>query len=82
MLERFSVSILEEGGRLGLKCLLLSYFRMGDFRMGDNPPGTPKTRPSCGWKRASACSHEPRINSGLLAEHGDNFVMTHLSRPG
>jgi hypothetical protein len=25
-----SVSILEEGGRLGLKCLLLSYFRVGD----------------------------------------------------
>jgi hypothetical protein len=30
MLRRFSVSILEEGGRLGLKCLLLSYFRVGD----------------------------------------------------
>jgi hypothetical protein len=27
---RLSVSILEEGGRLGLKCLLLSYFRVGD----------------------------------------------------
>jgi hypothetical protein len=27
---RFSVSILEEGGRLGLKCLLLSYFRVVD----------------------------------------------------
>jgi hypothetical protein len=26
---------LEEGGRLGLKCLLLSY-----FRVGDNPTGT------------------------------------------
>ena len=31
---RLSVSILEEGGRLGLKCLLLSY-----FRVGDNTPG-------------------------------------------
>jgi hypothetical protein len=30
MLRRFSVSILEEGGRLGLKCLLLSYFRVAD----------------------------------------------------
>jgi hypothetical protein len=29
-LRRLSVSILEEGGRLGLKCLLLSYFRVGD----------------------------------------------------
>ena len=29
-LWRFSVSIFEEGGRLGLKCLLLSYFRVGD----------------------------------------------------
>ena len=28
--RRFSVSILEKGGRLGLKCLLLSYFRVGD----------------------------------------------------
>ena len=28
---RVSVSILEEGGRLGLKCLLLSYFRVGDI---------------------------------------------------
>ena len=28
--RRLSVSILEEGGRLGLKCLLLSYFRVGD----------------------------------------------------
>jgi hypothetical protein len=27
---RFSVSIFEEGSRLGLKCLLLSYFRVGD----------------------------------------------------
>ena len=36
-LRRFSVSILEEGGRLGLKCLLLSY-----FRMGDHPTGTRK----------------------------------------
>jgi hypothetical protein len=27
---RFWVSILEEGGRVGLKCLLLSYFRIGD----------------------------------------------------
>jgi hypothetical protein len=35
MLRRFSVSILEEGGRLGLKCLLLSY-----FRVGDNSPAT------------------------------------------
>jgi hypothetical protein len=26
-----AVSILEEGGRLGLKCLLLSYFRVGDY---------------------------------------------------
>jgi hypothetical protein len=31
MLGRLSVSILEEGGRLGLKCLLLSYFRVGDY---------------------------------------------------
>ena len=30
MLRRFSVSILEDGSRLGLKCLLLSYFRIGD----------------------------------------------------
>jgi hypothetical protein len=30
-LARFSVSILEEGGRLGLKCLLLSYVRVGDM---------------------------------------------------
>jgi hypothetical protein len=29
---------LEKGGRLGLKCLLLSY-----FRVGDHPPGTHKT---------------------------------------
>ena len=29
--RRFSVSIFEEGGRLGLKCLLLSYFRIGDY---------------------------------------------------
>jgi hypothetical protein len=42
-LARFSVSILEEGGRLGLKCLLLSYFRVGDFpggrrsRLNPNP---------------------------------------------
>jgi hypothetical protein len=28
--QRLSVSILEEGGRLGLKCLLMRYFRMGD----------------------------------------------------
>jgi hypothetical protein len=26
-----SLSISEEGGRLGLKCLLLSYFRIGDY---------------------------------------------------
>ncbi|HMD21027.1 MAG TPA: hypothetical protein VKH40_11930, partial [Alloacidobacterium sp.] len=31
----FLVSILGEGGRLGLKCLLLSYFRVGD----DTEPG-------------------------------------------
>jgi hypothetical protein len=31
-LRRFLVSILEEGGRHGLKCLLLSYFRVGDCR--------------------------------------------------
>jgi len=30
----FSVSILEEGGRFGLKCLLLSYFRVGDDPTG------------------------------------------------
>jgi hypothetical protein len=36
---RFSIPILEEGGRLGLKYLLLSY-----FRVGDNPPGTRKLR--------------------------------------
>jgi hypothetical protein len=29
-LARFSVPILEEGGRLGLKYLLLSYFRVAD----------------------------------------------------
>ena len=29
-LGRFSVSILEEGAPLGLKCLLLSYFRVDD----------------------------------------------------
>jgi hypothetical protein len=29
---RFSISILGEGGRLGLKCLHLSYFRVGDCR--------------------------------------------------
>jgi hypothetical protein len=28
--RRCSVSIFEEGSRLGLKCLLLSYFRVGD----------------------------------------------------
>jgi hypothetical protein len=28
--RRFSVSIFEEGGRVGLKCSLLSYFRVGD----------------------------------------------------
>ena len=28
----FSVTILEEGGRLGLRCLRLSYFRVGDYR--------------------------------------------------
>jgi hypothetical protein len=33
--RRLSVSILEEAGRLGLKCLLLSY-----FRVGHNPPTT------------------------------------------
>jgi hypothetical protein len=32
---RRSVSISEEGGRLGLKCLLLSC-----NRVGDDPPGT------------------------------------------
>jgi hypothetical protein len=42
MLRRFSVSILEEGGRLGLKCLLLSY-----FRVGHNPTGTCETGPIC-----------------------------------
>jgi hypothetical protein len=31
-LVRFSVSILEESGRLGLKCLLFSDFRVGDER--------------------------------------------------
>jgi hypothetical protein len=34
---RFPLSILEECGRLRLKCLLLSY-----FRVGDNLPGTCK----------------------------------------
>jgi hypothetical protein len=29
--RHFSVSILEEGGRLGLKCLLLSDFRVVDI---------------------------------------------------
>ena len=33
-LRRFSVSILEEGDRLALKCLLLSYFRIGDYTTG------------------------------------------------
>ena len=33
-LRRFSIAILEEGGRLGLKCLLLSYFRVGDHTLG------------------------------------------------
>jgi len=28
--ERFSVSILEEGGRFGLKCLTLEFFPVGD----------------------------------------------------
>ena len=37
--RRFSVSILEEGGRLGLKCLLLSYFRVGD----KNKPQAPRS---------------------------------------
>ena len=37
--------MFEEGGRLGLKCLLLSYFRVGDiFRVGDEPPGTIPSR--------------------------------------
>jgi hypothetical protein len=31
-LGRFSVSILEEGGRVGLKCLLLSSFRVATIR--------------------------------------------------
>ena len=30
----FSVSILKKGRRLGLKCLLLSYFRVGDDPTG------------------------------------------------
>jgi hypothetical protein len=34
MLVRFSIPILEEGGRLGLKYLLLSYFRVGDYLPG------------------------------------------------
>jgi hypothetical protein len=33
-LGRLSVSILEEGGPLGPKCLLLSYFRVGDNSTG------------------------------------------------
>jgi hypothetical protein len=53
---RFSVSILEEGGRLGLKCLLLSY-----FRVGDNPSVTRETdtsRPQ-GFTCASVCNTVP-----------------------
>jgi hypothetical protein len=34
-----SVSILEEGGRLGLKCLLLSHFRVGDNSEVNRRPG-------------------------------------------
>ena len=30
MLARFSVSMLEERGRLSLQCVLLGYFRIGD----------------------------------------------------
>jgi hypothetical protein len=40
MLRRLSVSILEEAGRLGLKCLLLSYFRMGDDSLMTNEEGS------------------------------------------
>jgi hypothetical protein len=45
---RFSVPILEEGGRLGLKYLLLSY-----FRVGDNPTGTKENWRRFCWKSAS-----------------------------
>ena len=48
--RRFSVSILEEGGHLGLKCLLLSYFRVGDR----NPQDWAERR----WKHALARSHQ------------------------
>jgi hypothetical protein len=53
----FSVPIRHEGCICGLKCLLLSY-----FRIGDNPPGTPKTGASRSWKRALACSRQLRTH--------------------
>jgi hypothetical protein len=54
--RRLSVSILEEAGRRGLKCLLLSY-----FRVGDNPTGTPKSWLDRGSKSHSPCSQKLEI---------------------
>jgi hypothetical protein len=46
-LRRFSVSMLEDGGRLDLKCLLWSY-----FRVGDHPTGTLRFRGQLVWMSA------------------------------
>jgi hypothetical protein len=64
--RRLSVSILEEGGRLDLKCLLLSY-----FRVGDHPTGTLKTDRGEGGTRLgliSATEHHAVTDRRTLAD--------------
>jgi hypothetical protein len=71
MLRRFSVSILEEGGRLGLKCLLLSYFRVGDYSLGIRRTGSPvpmvRLTSCCDYQWLILCSpnQKPQDNRWL-----------------
>ena len=53
-LRRFSVSILDEGGRLGLKCLLLSYFRVGDHPLMTKEEGFVQLTDAT-WTLRGAC---------------------------
>jgi hypothetical protein len=40
--------------------------RTGNFRMGDDPPGTHKTVRNLSWKRASVCSGQPKIMTWVI----------------
>ena len=61
ILGRFSVSILEEGGRLGLKCLLLSYFRVADDSLMTKEEGSVQLADAA-WTLRGACKVSFSVN--------------------